>query len=67
MSNTMNIVSSMDTNGLVQWWVYTYVFPVAPFTNSMDKKLHLLYYVGWNYFSIPKLQLRNHWSLGMDK
>ena len=32
------------------------------FNPSMDKWLHPLYCVGWNYLAIPKL-----WSLGMDK
>ena len=33
----------------------------------MDKRLHPLWNVGWNYLSIPKLQRMNRWSLGMDK
>ena len=34
---------------------------------SMDKWLHQLYIVGWNYLAIPKLRWCIHWSLGMDK
>ena len=37
------------------------------FNPSMDKWLHVLQSVGWNYLSIPKLQRCNRWSLGMDK
>ena len=37
------------------------------FNPSMDKQLHPLWSVGWNYLSIPKLQRCNRWSLGMDK
>ena len=33
----------------------------------MDKSLHPLYSVGWNYLSIPKLQWYSCWSLAMDK
>ena len=37
------------------------------FNPSMDKELHALLTVGWNYLSIPKLKQCNHRSLGMDK
>ena len=37
------------------------------FNPSMDKELHPLQRVGWNYLSIPKLQRLHRWSLGMDK
>ena len=33
----------------------------------MDKQLHSLISVRWNYLSISKLQRCNRWSLGMDK
>ena len=39
-------------------------FSVIP---SMDKQLHPLYGVGWNYLSIPKLQRCSYWILGIDK
>ena len=37
------------------------------FNPSVDKYLHPLWSVGWNYLPIPKRQQCNHWSLGMDK
>ena len=37
------------------------------FNPSMNNWLHPFQSVGWNNLSIPKLQLCNHWSLGMDK
>ena len=37
------------------------------FNPSMDKKLHPLYNLDLNYWSIPKPQRRYRWSLGMDK
>ena len=37
------------------------------FNHSMDKQLHTLKSVGWNYLSIPKLQRLQQLSLGMDK
>ena len=37
------------------------------FNPSTDKWLHPLWCVGWNYLFIPKLQLCNRWSLGMDE
>ena len=45
----------------------------APFTNlvdiypSMDKYLHPLESMGWNYLPISQLQRLHRWSLGMDK
>ena len=37
------------------------------FYPSLDKLLHPLLSVGWNYLFIPKLQQLHCWSLGMDK
>ena len=37
------------------------------FNSSTDKWLHPLWSVGWNYLSIPKLQLFHCWSFGMDR
>ena len=37
------------------------------FNSSMDKYLHPLQYMRWNYLPISKLQRWNHWSLGMDE
>ena len=37
------------------------------FNPSMDKQLHPLQHVGWNFLFIPKLQRLHRWSLGMDK
>ena len=33
----------------------------------MDNQKSLKLSVGWNYLYIPKLQLCNRWSLGIDK
>ena len=37
------------------------------FNLSMDKLLHQLYGVDWNYLFISKLPQCSRWSLGMDK
>ena len=36
------------------------------FNPSMDKLLHPLWNLGWNYLSIPRLQRLHSWSSGMD-
>ena len=46
-----------------QWPLLLTWFNLNP---STDKKLHPLQYLGWNHWSIPKLQRCNRWSLGMD-
>ena len=43
------------------------LFTWIDFNLSMDNSLHPLWSVRWNYVSIPKLQLLNRWSLGVDK
>ena len=53
-----------DRNPLRAWapflaWVYS--------NPSMDKWLHPLLSMGWNYISISKRQQRIRWSLGTDK
>ena len=37
------------------------------FDPNMEKYLHPLLSVEWNYLSITKLQRYSRWSLGMDK
>ena len=37
------------------------------FNPSMDKQLHQLQSVGWNYLSILELQRRSHLRLQMDR
>ena len=37
------------------------------FNPGMDKWLHPLWCVEWNYLSIPKPQRLHRWGLGMDK
>ena len=37
------------------------------FKTGMDKNLHPLWSVDWNYLSIPKLQRCSCWSVGMKK
>ena len=45
--------------------VYKLCLAITPW--HMDKQLHPLQCVGWNYLSIPKLQCLHRWSLGLDK
>ena len=37
------------------------------FSPRMHEQIHPLKSVGWNYWSLPKLEQCNRWSLGMDK
>ena len=37
------------------------------FNPNMDEQSHTQWSVGWNYLSIPKLQLLHRWSLGKHK
>ena len=37
-----------------------------PYHFNVDKWQNPSWNVGWNYLSIPKLQLLHYWSLGMD-
>ena len=58
---------------LVKWFLAVYppigMDPLRTWINfnpHMEKSLHPLLCVGWNYLSFPKLQRLHNWSLGMN-
>ena len=55
-----------DSDSLQHWDLGPRLLTWVNFNHSMDMQLHPLYSLGLNYLSIPKIQLCNRWSLGMD-
>ena len=65
--NNDGIVPTNTSITRLPWVILFYKHGLTLFNPRMDKWLHALLGVGWNYLSIPKLQRFYRWSLGMDK